>query len=183
MTMQTTPQLDPREPLVADTRTLPRSPGSAMEWATQASFDEALGLELIGVPAGEPVHVDVNLTSVSEGVLVTGNVSTTVKGECGRCLTAINEPLTVEVSELYAYPDSTTAETTDDEEVPRLQGDLLDLEPVVRDGLVFAMPSTPLCRADCPGLCADCGEKWDDLPADHAHESLDPRWAELKKLL
>ncbi len=154
-----------------------------MEWTTQASFDEPLGLELIAVAADEPINVDVTMTSVSEGVLVTGTVSTTVTGECGRCLKALDEPLTVDVSELYAYPDSTTAETTDSEEVPRLQGDLLDLEPVVRDGLVFAMPSTPLCRADCPGLCPECGAKWDDLPADHAHESLDPRWAELKKLL
>ena len=38
---------------------------------------------------------------------------------------------------------------------------------------------TPLCRPDCAGLCADCGERLDDLPADHTHEVIDPRWAGL----
>lgn len=147
-------------------------------------FTERLGLDLIAVPAGTPVSVSATLTSVSEGILVTGTVSAPVHGECARCLAAIDETLEVSLSELYAYEDSTTAETTDEEEVMRLQGDLLDLQPLVRDALVFAMPSTPLCRPDCPGLCAVCGEAWEALPADHGHEDpVDPRWAELKKLL
>lgn len=138
---------------------------------------------MISVPAGAPVTVRVTLTSVSEGILVSGTVEAPVTGECGRCLEPISETLSVEVSELYAYEDSATAETTDADEIMRVQGDLLDLEPMVRDGLVFAMPSTPLCRPDCPGLCPDCGTPWDALPDDHSHESADPRWAALKDLL
>jgi uncharacterized protein len=63
--------------------------------------------------------------------------------------------------------------------VPRLEGDHLDLEPVVRDAVVLSLPLTPLCQPDCGGLCPECGERLDDLPADHAHAQLDPRWAAL----
>ena len=86
------------------------------------------------------------------------------------------------IQELYAYEHSTTDETTDEDEVGRMQGDLIDLEPALRDAVVLALPTNPLCRADCPGLCPECGVHWDDLPADHSHEQVDPRWAALSQL-
>ena len=58
-----------------------------------------------------------------------------------------------------------------------MQGDLIDLEPALRDAVVLALPTNPLCREDCPGLCPECGVHWDDLPADHSHQQVDPRWA------
>lgn len=184
MTMpSSTPHLDPKAPLVANTAKLSRSPGSTQAWSADTSFAKSLGLDLIAVPAGTPVAVRLTLTSVSEGVLASGSASAQTHGECARCLAQISDELQVSVSELYAFEDSTTAETTDEDEVMRLQGELLDLEPTVRDALVFGMPNPPLCRPDCPGLCVGCGEPWDDLPADHSHEDLDPRWAALKKLL
>ena len=84
--------------------------------------------------------------------------------------------------ELYAYEHSTTDETTDEDEVGRMQGDLIDLEPDLRDAVVLALPNHPLCREDCPGLCPECGVHWDDLPADHSHQQVDPRWAALDRL-
>ena len=126
---------------------------------------------MIGVPEGSPLVVDVRLESVTEGVLVTGTVTGTVTGECGRCLTGFTEDLAVDFVELFAYPDSATEETTDPDEVPRLDGDHLDLEPVVRDAVVLSLPLTPLCRPDCGGLCPECGERLDDLPEDHTHPS------------
>ena len=59
----------------------------------------------------------------------------------------------------------------------------VDLEQTVRDALVGDLPLAPLCRPDCPGLCAECGEKWADLPPGHGHETLDPRWAALREHL
>ena len=88
----------------------------------------------------------------------------------------------VDIQELFVYPDSTTDETTEEGEVSRLEKDLLDLEPVVRDAIVLALPLTPLCTPDCAGLCVTCGERLDDLPPDHSHEALDPRWAALSQL-
>jgi uncharacterized protein len=174
--------LNPRAPLVLDTRDLPRSPGAmrVIQRAVRAPSD--LGLELIGVPEGADLTLDLRLESVSEGVLVSGTASGPVEGECGRCLRPITDVVTVSLQELYAYENSATEETTEEDEVGRLQGDLLDLEPALRDLLVLALPNHPLCRAECPGLCPECGVPWDELPADHRHDQIDTRWAALAEL-
>jgi uncharacterized protein len=174
--------LNPKAPLVLDTRDLPRRPGALRTVKRVAPAPADLGGELISVPEGADLDLDLRLESVSEGVLVSGTVSGPVKGECGRCLREINDSLVVNIQELYAYENSTTDETTDEDEVGRLQGDLINLEPAVRDAVVLALPSNPLCRENCPGLCIECGQPWDELPADHNHDQVDARWAALSKL-
>jgi len=174
--------LDPRQPLVVDTTKLPRQPGATRALKRVIPAPETLGLELISVPAGSDVELDLVLTSVSEGVYVSGTVRGTLTGECGRCLNEISQSFEVPIAELFAYADSTTEETTDEDEVGRMHGDLFDLEPAVRDAVVLTLPVTPLCRPDCPGLCPECGVHFDDLPADHSHEEVDPRWAALSNL-
>jgi uncharacterized protein len=174
--------LDPRSPLVLDTRELPRRPGALRTVKRVVPAPADLGLELIRVPEGADLSLDLRLESVSEGVLVSGTVAGPIEGECGRCLRPISDSVAVTIQELYAYRHSTTDETADEDEVGRLQGDLIDLEPAVRDAVVLALPANPLCRADCPGLCPECGVHWDDLPADHSHQQVDPRWAGLSQL-
>ena len=141
-----------------------------------------LGLELIRVPTGADLALRLRMESVTEGVLVSARVQAPLTGECGRCLRPISDSVDVTFQELYAYEHSTTDETADEDEVGRMQGDLIDLEPEVRDAIVLALPTNPVCRPDCPGLCPDCGEPWDDLPADHQHEQFDSRWAALRRL-
>jgi uncharacterized protein len=171
--------LDPRSPLVLDTRELPRRPGAMRVVERTVPAPDGLGLELIGVRTGADLVLDLRLESVSEGVLVSGSVTTPVEGECGRCLRPIGDTLVVAIQELYAYEHSTTDETTDEDEVGRLQGELIDLEPALRDAVVLSLPTHPLCREDCPGLCPECGVHRDDLPEDHSHGQVDPRWAAL----
>ena len=174
--------LDPRQPLVVDTTKLPRQPGATRALERVAPAPADLGLELIAVPEGSDLELDLTLTSVSEGVYVSGTVRGSLSGECGRCLEEITEPFEVHLAELFAYVDSTTEETTDEDEVGRMQGDLLDLEPAIRDAVVLTLPANPVCRPDCPGLCSECGARLADLPADHSHEAADPRWAALHNL-
>ncbi|PWR16105.1 DNA-binding protein [Micromonospora sicca] len=174
--------LNPRSPLVLDTRDLPRRPGALRTVKRVVPAPADLGVELIGVPEGADLDLDLRLESVSEGVLVSGTISGPVKGECGRCLREINDSMVVNVQELYAYENSTTDTTTDEDEVGRMQDDLIDLEPALRDAVVLTLPTNPLCREDCPGLCPECGVHWDDLPADHSHQQIDPRWAGLSQL-
>jgi uncharacterized protein len=174
--------LDPRQPLIVDTTKLPRQPGATRALKRVIPAPADLGLELLSVPEGSDVELDLVLTSVSEGVYVSGRVRGSLTGECGRCLNEISESFDVPIAELFAYEDSTTEETTDEDEVGRMQGELIDLEPAVRDAVVLTMPTNPLCRPDCPGLCPECGVHFDDLPADHSHEDVDPRWAALRNL-
>ena len=180
MTAKTHARLDPRRPLVFDARELGRRPGSMRSVRTSVPAPGDLAVGMSRVPAGSPLELDLRLESVVEGVLVSGTVEARVAAECARCLTSVTGELVADVQELFAYEQSTTEETTDEDEVSHLVGDLVDLEPVVRDAVVLALPLAPLCRDDCRGLCPDCGVAYDDLPDDHVHEAgIDPRWAAL----
>ena len=174
-----------------DTRELGRRPGSQRKVSRTVEAPADLGIEILGVPEGSPVELDLRLEAVMEGVLVTGTVSADLEGECARCLEPIEDEVTVDLQELFVYEDH--AEPTgskagvqhgedEDDGVSRLEEDLLDLEPLVRDAVVLALPFQPLCREDCPGLCVECGARLADDP-DHGHdEPVDPRWAALQNL-
>ncbi len=170
-------RLDPRSGLVLDTHELQRRPGALKTVRTHVEAPEDLGIAVIGVPAGSPVELDLRLESAVEGVLVTGVANVVLAGECVRCLTAIADGLEIDVQELFVYP----ASEADEDEASRLQGDLIDLEPLLRDSVVVELPFQPLCRPDCAGLCQQCGTNLNEHP-EHSHEvALDPRWAMLRQ--
>jgi uncharacterized protein len=131
------------------------------------------------VVEGTDVELDFRVESVVEGVLVSGTATARVAGECSRCLDPLSDTITVEITELYAYPDSATDASTDEDEVSRVLDDLVDTEQVVRDAMLLALPRVPLCAEDCAGLCPGCGAKWAELEPDHGHETIDARWAAL----
>jgi uncharacterized protein len=162
-----------------DLRELGRRAGSMREWDETLPARPGWGVEMIGVPEGAPVDLHLRLESVMEGVLVSGTVDVPVTGQCARCLEPVEDTLELDVQELYAYEGSTTEATSGEDEVRRIEGEQLDLAPLVRDTVVLTLPLSPTCTPDCAGLCADCGERLDDLPADHSHEVVDPRWAGL----
>jgi uncharacterized protein len=138
---------------------------------------------VLRVPEGSPVALDLRLEAVMEGVLVTGTATAELTGECVRCLEPLRDDVEVDVQELFVYEESDTATDTEEEDVSRLEGDLLDLEPLLRDAVVLALPFQPLCREDCPGLCAECGARLADDP-DHQHDdAIDPRWSALQGLV
>ncbi|MGH3706936.1 MAG: YceD family protein [Pseudonocardiaceae bacterium] len=171
---------DPSAPWVIDTRDLGRQPGAMRRYHRDVQLPAELGMDVIGIPAGDQVSLDVRLESVVEGVLVSGTVSAPITGQCSRCLDPLVDYLEVELTELFAYPDTAADDTTDPDEVSRVVDGLVDLEPVVRDAMLLALPQAPLCGEGCPGLCPECGGKWVELGTDHRHEMMDQRWAALK---
>jgi uncharacterized protein len=176
-------RLDPRAPLVLDTRELGRRPGSERTVTLTAPAPADLGIEVLRVPEGSPVELDLRLEAVVEGVLVTGSAHAELAGECVRCLTEISDEMDADFTELFVYDDGEgRAEDTEDGETSRLQGDLVDLEPVLRDAVVLNLPFQPLCSDDCPGLCAECGARLADDPEHRHDEPIDPRWAALQGL-
>jgi uncharacterized protein len=179
--------LDARSPLVIDTRVLSRRPGTMQELSRTVVLTEDFGTDVISIKAGTPVEIEVRLESVVEGVLVTGSVSGTASGACVRCLDPVDQLVTGHFQELFAYADRAAhhhevAADSDEDEVYELVGDLIDLEPVLRDAVVPTLPFQPVCRPDCPGLCSECGMHLAEDP-DHHHEVIDPRWSSLSGLL
>ncbi|MBD8062964.1 YceD family protein [Oceanitalea stevensii] len=178
--------MDSRSPFVISTHDLARQPGTLRTVERAVPAPEDFGTAVMWVVPTSDIRLDLRLEAVMEGVLVSGEAAVELQGECSRCLREITESRTIEVSELFFYPGARAAALADgDEEAEdmlELEGELLDLEPVVRDAVVTAMPFRPLCEPGCAGLCAGCGERLDDLPADHEHVDVDPRWAALAGL-
>jgi len=192
-------------------RQLGRQAGSALSRSRTVPAPADLRLELVSVPVGAEVSLDVRFEAVTEGVLATGTATAPLAGECARCLDPLTSTVTVSFQELYLYSDGRprgSREVSDkydkydkrekydkrdkydrhdedeerDDEERYLDGDLLDLEPAFRDAVVLALPMSPLCRDDCPGLCAECGAPLADAGPDHGHDDApDPRWAGLKR--
>jgi uncharacterized protein len=174
--------LDPKLPLVLDTHALNRRPGSMLEKTLTVPAPDDLGGEMVGVPKDADLELNLRFESVMEGVLVSGTAHLPLVGECARCLDDLASDMEVEFQELFVYVDSRHSGEEVDEDEYRLDGDLLDLEPVLRDAVVLALPLSPLCREDCPGLCSECGVRLADAGPDHRHDVTDPRWAALQGL-
>ncbi len=154
---------------------LMHKPGHMREVDPTFQLEESLGAGLAIVAKGADIRLSLRLESVHEGIYVSGGLKTEAQAECSRCLEPLTMPIQVDIQELFAY----SLEVEDDLVI---QDEKIDLEPVIVDSVVLNLPFTPICSADCLGLCAECGAKLNEDP-DHAHEApIDSRWSELKKL-
>src|ERR1700730_17925122 len=174
---------DPGSPLVVNIARLGRRPGSMFAMHDTVPSPARIGLELIGIAPGAPLDLDLRVESVSEGVLVSGTLSAPTTGECARCLTPFSGRLEVALTELFAYPDSITEATTEEDEVGRVVDNVVDLEQPIIDAVGLELPFSPVCRADCPGLCPHCGVPLATAEPGHHHDEIDPRWAKLAAML
>ena len=114
------------------------------------------------------------------------------KGECIRCLDPVELVIERKIQELYNYePTNERGKKRkhedevidlDAEDELTMDGNIMDLEVPIRDAVVLSLPINPLCSDECLGLCPECGGKWAELPADHAHDVVDARWASLGSL-
>ncbi|KUM67978.1 DUF177 domain-containing protein [Streptomyces sp. ISL-22] len=188
-----TARLDHRNPLVFDTHELGRRPGALQRLTREVAAPKDFGIQgVVGVPEGAPVELELRLESVMEGVLVTGTARAQAEGECVRCLEPLQLDVEADFQEMFSYPDADDRgrhhhgaepgdDAEDDEDRLFLEDGLFDLEPVLRDAVVLALPMQPVCQEDCPGLCAECGARLADDP-DHHHDAVDIRWAALQGL-
>lgn len=173
----------PGSPLAVNIARLGRRPGTMFPLHDVVPSPARIGVEMIAIQAGAPLQFDLRVESVSEGVLVTGTLTAPTTGECSRCLTPFSGQVAVGLTELFAYPDSITDATTEEDEVGRVVGDFIDLEQPIIDAVGLELPFSPVCRVDCPGLCPQCGVPLATAEADHHHDDIDPRWAKLAAML
>jgi uncharacterized protein len=127
------------------------------------------------VPTDRPVELDLTLERVSEGIVVRGTVEAHWQAACSRCLAPVEGEVSVHVDELFENHPLAG-------ETYLLDHDVIDLEPLVRDALLLELPTAPVCREDCAGLCPECGADRNVASCDCRTEELDPRWAALRSL-
>lgn len=159
---------------VVDVRDLLEDPGSSRR-LTVAEPVEALASAMATVPEGEPVRAQVLLESVVEGILVTGTVTGPLELTCARCLKQFRSEFGLDPVELFA-----PGATIEDDEYPIVEG-FVDLEPMIHDAVLLAMPFAPLCRQECLGLCDRCGGDRNAGECSCPPE-VDERWAPLLDL-
>ncbi|MDO4898771.1 MAG: DUF177 domain-containing protein [Rothia sp. (in: high G+C Gram-positive bacteria)] len=141
------------------------------------------GNALIGAEEGADIDLNMRLESVSDGILVSGTASVTVKGECSLCLDPVDFDVTADVQELFVFEKAPAGGPEDEvDEQYAVESDVIDLEPALRDAVILQLPFQPVCRESCQGLCSDCGARLEDDP-EHHHEVIDPRWNALSALL
>lgn len=128
--------------------------------------------------APEPlaVRLDVSRTT-GEGYALRLRFASRLCGPCMRCLAPAEAGFDIEAREI-SQPGA-----GDELDSPYVERAVLDLGAWARDALALALPRAILCRADCAGLCPQCGADLNVAGAGHRHDPPpDPRWAKLSEL-
>lgn len=147
------------------------------------------------VPAGAdveavgPVRGRIRLTNVGhEKIHARGTLEADLRLECNRCLRPLRQTVRVEIDEECALvqtdaPEAYVTEEEEEEALPILDDDVVDLSELVRQNLVVGVPTALLCSPDCRGICPQCGQDRNERDCGCRVERVDPRLAKLQELL
>ena len=137
-------------PFVVNAAELLRRPGTQKSVALTVPIADLDIADDPRFPEAAEVAVRLELESMSDGIVVDGEVSAPWHGTCRRCLADTAGVSVSEVHELYQR-------TLTDPDAFEIIGDQLDLKPIARELVLLDAPSTPLCTPDCKGLCPEIG--------------------------
>lgn len=160
-------------PLSVDVSQIRRRPGRRRAVTGAVHIDD-LALSTLGVPDGR-VEVDLELEAVGDEIVVTGSVQAPWQGPCRRCLEPVDGTADLRIREICE------ARPTEGETYP-IVDDRVDLEPVVREAVLLALPSVPLCDDGCLGPAPDEFPALGAARDDEVPAGRDPRWAALDEL-
>ena len=122
---------------------------------------------------------DISFTRTAQGLYAQGEFTAISHQQCVRCLENYDQQLTAELEELFVYPPQNVS----DPQLTIPPTGNLDLNPIMRECFLLAVPLQSLCRQDCKALCPICGSDLNLSACDHPEAEVDPRLAVLKSLL
>jgi len=126
-----------------------------------------------------PLEGKFGASRTSEGIYLSGTLTTKIEIECVRCLDELNLPIQLKIDDLFYYPP----ESVPAGEYIIGEDGFLDLAPLVRELSLLEVPMQPICKSDCQGLCVQCGQNLNQGNCDCEDDDIDPRFAALKRLL
>jgi uncharacterized protein len=134
-----------------------------------------------------PATVNGKVRLSGQEVFVNGHLETRAQVECDRCLQPVELPVNTDFALEYItdteYESSAAAELTEDEmSVAVFDGEGIDVDEMVKEQVLLAVPSRMLCREDCKGICPECGVDRNTGTCNCVTDDIDPRWAALKNL-
>jgi len=122
------------------------------------------------------------ISVTEDGVVADGKLVALTQLACSRCLKDYWQPLEINFTEMFsAHPAEAGKDELGEQKLP-IDG-AIDLTPVIRDYATLDIPIRQLCSEDCKGLCPVCGMNRNQEDCGHRQVSIDPRMAELQKLL
>ena len=135
----------------------------------------------------QPATVSGKVRLAGNEVFVNGHVETRAQVECDRCLQPVETPVNTDFALEYMtgseYESGTAAELTEAEmSVSVFDGEAVDVDEIVKEQIVLAVPTRMLCREDCKGICPECGADRNRGDCNCTTNDIDPRWAALKDL-
>lgn len=161
-------------PLRVGVAELRRRLGTRKHHRQRVRLDD-LAISTAAVPSDAEVDVDLGLESISDGLVVEGTVTAPWMGDCRRCLEPVEGVVETKVREIFERHPV-------EGETYKLLDDQVDLEPMVRDAVLLALPLAPLCRADCAGPSPEAFPTGRTAPDAAATRRRDERWAVLDEL-
>ena len=135
----------------------------------------------------EPAAVNGKIRLAGNEVFVNGHIETRAQVECDRCLRPVQLPVNADFALEYIpdseYESSEVAELTEAEmSVAVFDGQAIDVDEIVKEQILLAVPTRMLCREDCKGICPECGTDRNSGECNCVTKEIDPRWAALKNL-
>jgi len=134
-----------------------------------------------------PAQVNGRVRLLGNEAFVNGHLETRAQVECDRCLKPVEIPVSADFALEYItgaeYESTAVAELTEDEmSVAVFDGEAIDVDEVVKEQILLAVPTRMLCREDCKGICPECGTDLNSGECACKKDDIDPRWAALKNL-
>jgi uncharacterized protein len=146
---------------------------------------ETLELRAEGASFEKPVKVNLSISKSSTQLICRGKAEASAKLECSRCLSVYDQPV---ISDLDFVVDFTEGQQEFNSEednyfVVDPSSGFLQIDAMVREAILLALPLKPLCSRDCKGLCPICGTDLNKSECSCVKRETDPRWEKLKGLL
>lgn len=163
-----------KNPLLVNALELLRRPGSERPVEIDVT-PESIHIDDARLVPGADISVRVMCESLSDGIVVEGQVTAHFRGDCRRCLTPVVGELECPVRELYQV------NLTDPDAFP-IVNDQIDLSVMVRETVLLDLPDAPVCRVDCAGLCPVCGLDLNTGTCTCETAVPDSRWSALDAL-
>jgi len=134
-----------------------------------------------------PASVKGKVRPSGNQVFVDGHIEARAQVECDRCLQPVEAPVSADFALEYItgtdYESSDVVELTEVEMlVSVFDGEAIDVDEIVKEQILLAVPTRMLCREDCKGICPECGIDKNTGECQCVTDDIDPRWAALKKL-
>ncbi|HYG79167.1 MAG TPA: DUF177 domain-containing protein [Pyrinomonadaceae bacterium] len=134
----------------------------------------------------EPPEVTGRVQASGREVRLRGRITARAEVDCDRCLKSVAVPVETEFDVTYVpeedYGEGGAAELQEEDmSLSVFDGETIDVDELVREQLLLALPSRALCTEECKGLCPVCGADRNAAACGCETEEVDPRWAGLLK--